>query len=776
MGLVLIAVVPLLLSRHRDPGHGGATDPDVALAPLPLFRKEDAAKFDRTLGALASIVRDQQAQLAALDAIQQAGSAPGDAGAARLAAEKLRNDLAKEVHFDFSKLRGNQQFGDLLGRWDAGDGVPAGDAPRKTTPTLPTHALARHAAGSDLPSVGGSLGESGVHEAATTHVDSSAPSVGVDEPAESGQDAAPAIAHFVNLMPAGNTHHADQEVTLASLIRAKEFSEAHGGPSVKLFAIEYDDDPKVPRDRSLIHDAVGLKRDIYELYGMGKWGIKRRRLPLISDILGSMYDSTNAQTVVYSNADIAMQEEFYVKASKMLRRPSDSVAINRVEIPLQQVSGEITSAHLGQYLRLGKRHPQLHHGFDCFVFPRIAIPYLKLYLRSAFVAYPPIGKRITDALTCVTSFRVVRGEHLTFHLGVKNGGWEENSEYEFYNRKASKQSEQEFPKVVKHVAGAALGNVCDHVKRTLKRPDDPMHAAALEEYARRPFVYPIYAPKPEWEAKGNGAGATQTVEERALASPAEARLPAAVSRPGIVSSTSAVSQPTAESLGCLSTSEFRRNQKVRHLIVASSGRVGSTMLAEVLKREGVQVTHTHLSAARIAEQQRKDGKMTPVLYIFSDPIDVILSLRQRDLDTGDSFFGKNISWVRKHLENMEVPEQYFDAWQRQEYFDRDVLHLQDHFHDWHRSHSFPLMSLRYETERQYMAQLSAFLGLSSTLRLPSPNTKIAGSKGKVPRSERFKLLASKKQSALMATYGALQEQAKHAPDFCVFPTKAQGSR
>jgi len=96
---------------------------------------------------------------------------------------------------------------------------------------------------------------------------------------------------------------------------------------------------------------------------------------------------------------------------------------------------------------------------------------------------------------------------------------------------------------------------------------------------------------------------------------------------------------------CVAPDALSGRTKATKLILASSGRVGSTMLAEVLSRQGVRVDHTHYSAERIAADQQKKGTSTPVLYVFGEPVDVILSLRQRDLDTGDSFFGKNISWV-----------------------------------------------------------------------------------------------------------------------------------
>jgi hypothetical protein len=185
------------------------------------------------------------------------------------------------------------------------------------------------------------------------------------------------------------------------------------------------------------------------------------------------------------------------------------------------------------------------------------------------------------------------------------------------------------------------------------------------------------------------------------------------------------------------------------------------------------VDHTHFSVDRIISDQQKAGTTTPVLFIFADPVDVVLSLRQRDLDTGDSFFGKNISWVRKHLENMEQ-DHLFEAWAKRDYFRTDVLQLEQQFNAWHRPMPFPFMSLRYETERQNLDKLAAFLGTKNPIALPAlgPGRPIAGSKGKIPREERFKRLEVVQQEQMMQTYGALQTRIKNAPDACIWQRSA----
>ena len=63
------------------------------------------------------------------------------------------------------------------------------------------------------------------------------------------------------------------------------------------------------------------------------------------------------------------------------------------------------------------------------------------------------------------------------------------------------------------------------------------------------------------------------------------------------------------------------------------------MLMNELRHKGIQVVHTHNFAARITQKELQHGIHSPVLYVFGAPFEVILSLRQMDFDT-------NNSWVR----------------------------------------------------------------------------------------------------------------------------------
>ena len=140
----------------------------------------------------------------------------------------------------------------------------------------------------------------------------------------------------------------------------------------------------------------------------------RRPLPLLTDILGALHAvaaAAGAEFVVFSNADIGLQPDFYAKAVQLARRRG-AVAINRVEIPdvtvdpvtrlerpwtVNGVGGGATggtakekeergggggggggTADLDAILAAARRAPQKHHGYDCFVWRTELTPLVRV--------------------------------------------------------------------------------------------------------------------------------------------------------------------------------------------------------------------------------------------------------------------------------------------------------------------------------------------------------------------------------------------------------------
>ena len=270
---------------------------------------------------------------------------------------------------------------------------------------------------------------------------------------------------------------------------------------VLLFTAEYGGDAQIPRPGSFVATR-NLTRHAFEAYDMGRRRpeIGLRVLPLISDVLAAAYDATagleagsdacdarrgprRGVYLGYTNADIGVQEDFYVVAAG-LARASDAFVINRVEVPDRKADGAPYGPQdLDAIYALGKRNAQKHPGYDCFFWRRDATPALRLFSRGVFVGYPPVGKHLTQALQCCATsklgYREVRGRKHTFHLGDRNGGWTKFPEYEHFNRKAARRAPRDF--------AAVPGVSCQAARRALDGHGDAA-CAVDRELAARPFA------------------------------------------------------------------------------------------------------------------------------------------------------------------------------------------------------------------------------------------------------------------------------------------------
>jgi hypothetical protein len=166
-----------------------------------------------------------------------------------------------------------------------------------------------------------------------------------------------------------------------------------------------------------------LNRSVLDL---GDFAIKRK-LPLISDILDRLHDSSDADYFVYTNVDIALMPHFYVTVAHFIDSGYDAFVINRRTIS-SEFQGEQDIPLM--YGRLGTAHP----GYDCFVFKRAVYPQYKLGLTCIGMVH--VGRVLIYNLAAfATQFKIFENEHLTFHLG-NDGVWKASQylDYELHNR------------------------------------------------------------------------------------------------------------------------------------------------------------------------------------------------------------------------------------------------------------------------------------------------------------------------------------------------------
>lgn len=93
-----------------------------------------------------------------------------------------------------------------------------------------------------------------------------------------------------------------------------------------------------------------------------------------------------------------------------------------------------------------------------------------------------------------------------------------------------------------------------------------------------------------------------------------------------------------------------------------------------------------------------------ILYSFSDPVDVILSLLRLYEMRGNQ-------WMRAHCNHLKIP--YTGIYKL---VDHDELQLENHLQSWLNESRYPVAFIRYETMWNYQDEISDFLG--SNIELP----------------------------------------------------------
>ena len=227
------------------------------------------------------------------------------------------------------------------------------------------------------------------------------------------------LAHIVNPVnaPEGSELHRVQPVTFESIRRAKAFAGA--GIEIELYAVAYPEDhAAIPESFEKIED---LNRSVLEYSVFSK----HKKLPLIADILRKLYDHTDSEWLIYTNADICLMPQFYSAVAAMIAEGNDAILITRRRISVQY--GAISQLPM-MYSEMGGPHP----GYDCFVFHRslvdrfildricIGVPFIEVTMLHNFIAFAKNLKHVDDL-------------HLTFHIGMEVMP-PVDQEYYLYNR------------------------------------------------------------------------------------------------------------------------------------------------------------------------------------------------------------------------------------------------------------------------------------------------------------------------------------------------------
>ena len=227
------------------------------------------------------------------------------------------------------------------------------------------------------------------------------------------------LAHIINPVFAkpGSELHIAQPLVFQSMINAQQL--ATNVATVELFTTQYPEDRQlIPQGFTILPD---LERSVLDMHSF----TQQKKLPLLADILQAAHDSSNAEYIVFTNADIILMPQFYAAVAELIGQGHDALIINRRRIERKYDKVEQLPLVLSE---IGMSHP----GYDCFVMRRSLIP--ELILEGICVGVPFIGVSLAHNLFAFADhLKVVDDMHLTVHQGVEVMP-KRDAEYYAYNR------------------------------------------------------------------------------------------------------------------------------------------------------------------------------------------------------------------------------------------------------------------------------------------------------------------------------------------------------
>lgn len=237
------------------------------------------------------------------------------------------------------------------------------------------------------------------------------------------------IAHLINPFKCNEDHpsylYYAQPVTFKSMYAAKKEAETIG-IKVDLYAVNFPEDDEIIPDFfiKLPFLRESTKTIFPDISG-------EKKLPIIQEMLVSIYNNTDAEYIVFTNSDIGVQRNFYVEIYNLILSKSlNSLIINRRDnIPKFKNQIRLTEHHLDIiYEESGYKH----RGKDCFIMKRELLK--RIDMGNMFTGYPPWGNTLYTILQEIDqSCTLYTNLYLTFHLGAdkswlgtKNKLWEQN--------------------------------------------------------------------------------------------------------------------------------------------------------------------------------------------------------------------------------------------------------------------------------------------------------------------------------------------------------------
>lgn len=240
------------------------------------------------------------------------------------------------------------------------------------------------------------------------------------------------IAHIVNPVKVDkdNELYWQQPITFESMKVAQR-------DNVEIWETGYPEDPSVIGFKN----AGNLSRSTLDM------GFEtKRKLPFFQDILNNLYNHSDADVFIQTNADIGVMPHFYDSILTMLDRGCDSLIINKRIVPDYYKKVEDLPLIYSEY-------GQNHNGYDCFVFRREIYP--QFDLGDICMGTPWSETTLTmNMIAYSKSIHVLKYPHLTFHMGDSRT-WMKQHDYRKHNT-------EEFGKVVMKLMPKVIDSPITH--------------------------------------------------------------------------------------------------------------------------------------------------------------------------------------------------------------------------------------------------------------------------------------------------------------------------
>lgn len=229
------------------------------------------------------------------------------------------------------------------------------------------------------------------------------------------------IAHIINPVKCGKERdlYFQQPIVFESMRRARKYSKKK---KIQQFAVFYPEDEEIIPGH--FTKLPCLQRSTLDWDYKNEKTVKRK-LPFFKEILDSLYDSSDADYFIQTNADICLMPHFYDLVFGLIKKGHESIIINKRIIP----------PHYRSVVDLDEMYSELgqsHNGYDCFIFPRKIYPDFELGEICMGINWSEAP--ITVSMARSSSLAVLRTAHATFHIGdTRTWLRPENVEYREHN-------------------------------------------------------------------------------------------------------------------------------------------------------------------------------------------------------------------------------------------------------------------------------------------------------------------------------------------------------